>query len=71
MYGLPLSQSDQRIRSIFQSVYNKVNKALTDRDFGPYGIVCSDIQGAWTSHRSVHTPWMLEQIFPHMDLELG
>ena len=22
MYGLPLSQSDQRIRSVFQSVYN-------------------------------------------------
>ena len=24
MYGLPLSQSDQKIRSVFQSVYNKV-----------------------------------------------
>ena len=23
-YGLPLSQSDQRIRSVFQSVYNKI-----------------------------------------------
>ena len=22
-YGLPLNQSDQRIRSVFQSVYNK------------------------------------------------
>ena len=28
MYGLPLSQSDQRIRSVFQSVYN--NKHLLD-----------------------------------------
>ena len=35
------------------------------------GNICSDIQGAWTSLRSVHTPWMSEQIFPRMDLELG
>ena len=34
------------------------------------GNICSDIQGAWTSLRSVHTPWMSEQIFPRMDLEL-
>ena len=26
MYGLPLSQSDQRIRSVFQPVYNKMNR---------------------------------------------
>ena len=25
MHGLPLSQSDQRIRFVFQSVYNKLN----------------------------------------------
>ena len=24
MYGLPLSQSDQRIRAVFQSVYNNL-----------------------------------------------
>ena len=35
------------------------------------GNICSEIQGAWTSLRSVHTPWMSEQIFPRMDLELG
>ena len=29
MYGLPLSQSDQRIRSVFQSVYNNKH-LLTD-----------------------------------------
>ena len=29
-YGLPLSQSDERIRSVFQSVYNKdTNKLIT------------------------------------------
>ena len=27
------------------------------------GNICSDIQGAWTSLCSVHTPWMLEQNF--------
>ena len=35
------------------------------------GNICSDIQGAWTSLRSVYTPWMSEQIFPCMDLDLG
>ena len=35
------------------------------------GNICSDIQGAWTSLRSVHTPLMSEQIFSRMDLELG
>ena len=33
------------------------------------GNICSDIQGAWTSLRSVHTPGMSEQIFPRMDLD--
>ena len=28
MYGLPLSQSDQRIPSVFQSVYNKAEDEL-------------------------------------------
>ena len=27
------------------------------------GNTCSDIQGAWTSLRSVNTPWMSEEIF--------
>ena len=36
-YGLPLGQSDQRIRSVFQSVYNKIkylfNNQLWDMEF--------------------------------------
>ena len=33
MYGLPLNQSDQRIRSVFQSVYNRVSH-IGNRFFG-------------------------------------
>ena len=29
MYGLPLSESDQRIRSVFQSVYNKKEYSIS------------------------------------------
>ena len=32
------------------------------------GNICSDVQGAWTSPRSVNTPWTSEQIFTRMDL---
>ena len=35
------------------------------------GNICSDIQGAWTSLRSVHAACMSEQIFPRIDIELG
>ena len=35
------------------------------------GNICSDTEGAWTSLRLVHTPWISEQIFFRMDLEFG
>ena len=35
MYGLSLSQSDQRIRSVFQSVYNKILVMGPEKHFDP------------------------------------
>ena len=36
MYGLPLNQSDQRIRSVFQSVYNNVLVTICKADVLKY-----------------------------------
>ena len=35
MYGLPLSQSDQSIRSVFQSVYNKISYSMNTHSCKP------------------------------------
>ena len=45
-------------------------KLLLNENSVHTGNISSDIQGAWTSLRSVYMPSMSEQIFPHMDLEL-
>ena len=42
MYGLPLSQSDQRIRSVFQSVYNNVLYHLLSEKHVTVVLLCMD-----------------------------
>ena len=57
MYGLPLSQSDQRIRCVFQSVYNNVSYCLcTQRKFVP------EVVPLWLKNRNqrVHTTRIIQ-----------
>ena len=41
MYGLPLRQSDQRIFSVSQSVYNNVDYSITVSEIPPF--ICADL----------------------------
>ena len=69
-HNKPRSNSVKFHRLLFYLCRYTIKLLLTEISFHT-GNICSDIQGAWTSLRSVHTPWMSEQIFPRMDIELG